>query len=123
MHFTFSDSISKYHVGNATLFVYVKGVERRPLPNFYLEIYKVYRNPDHPDAPGMVKMASRRITQPLGRGDWVKIDITVMVSEWFKNARENYGFILNGTVNGRKVVVTDPTSDGGSKVGVFLFKS
>jgi hypothetical protein len=27
----FSDSITKYHVSNATLFVYVKGAERRPL--------------------------------------------------------------------------------------------
>ncbi|KAK5638903.1 hypothetical protein RI129_013198 [Pyrocoelia pectoralis] len=116
LHFTLSDNLLKYYVGNATLFVYVKGVERRPLPSFHLEVFKVYKNSDHPDSPGMVRIASKRVTQPLGRGDWVKIDITVMVSEWFKSSRDNYGFILNGTVNGRKVIVTENTYDGGSKV-------
>ncbi|KAF5284704.1 hypothetical protein FQR65_LT13440 [Abscondita terminalis] len=116
LHFHLSDSILKYYVGNATLFVYVKGVDRRPQPSFHLDVFKVFKNLDHPESPGTIKIASKKITQPLGRGDWFKIDITVMVSEWFKSARDNYGFILNGTVNGRKVIVTDTTYDGGSKV-------
>ncbi|KAF5303311.1 hypothetical protein FQA39_LY10050 [Lamprigera yunnana] len=116
LHFQLSDSILKYYVGNATLFVYVKGVDRRPQPSFHLEVFKVYKNPDRPDSPGKVRVVSKKVTQPLGRGDWVKIDITVMVSEWFKSARDNYGFIVNGTVNGRKIIVTDSTFDGGNKV-------
>ena len=112
----FSDSITKYHVSNATLFVYVKGAERRPLPDVLIEVFKVYKAPDHPDTPGLYRMVSKKVTQPFGRGDWVKLDLTITVSEWFKNPRENYGFVVNGTANGKKVVVTDTSLDDGSKV-------
>jgi hypothetical protein len=112
----FSDSITKYHVSNATLFVYVKGAERRPLPDVLIEVFKVYKAPDHPDSPGLYRMVSKKVTQPLGRGDWVKLDLTITVSEWFKNPRENFGFVVNATANGKKVVVTDTTVEDGSKV-------
>ncbi|XP_068901537.1 growth/differentiation factor 8 [Tenebrio molitor] len=115
LHFMFSDSITKYHVSNATLFVYVKGAERRPLPDVLIEVFKVYKAPDHPDSPGLYRMVSKKVTQPLGRGDWVKLDLTITVSEWFKNPRENFGFVVNATANGKKVVVTDTTVEDGSK--------
>ncbi|XP_018336369.1 growth/differentiation factor 8 [Agrilus planipennis] len=102
LHFSFSDGVTKYQVANATLFVFVKGVDKRPQPIMILEVYKVYKNPDRPDIPGTVRVASRRINQPLGHGEWIKIDVTAMVSEWFKSARDNYGFIVNATINKRK---------------------
>lgn len=116
MHFSLSDSATKYQVGNATLFVFIKGAEKRPPPSFTLDVFKVYKSLNHSDPPGKIKIASKRVTQPLGQGDWVKIDVTVMVSEWFKSAKDNYGFIVNGTINGRKVVATDPKFDDGKKV-------
>lgn len=119
LHFSFSDHITKYHVRNATLFVYIKGAERRPSPDVLIEVFKVYKAPDHIDAPGTIRVAAKKVAQPVGHGDWVKVDLTVTVSEWFKSARDNYGFIVNGTtVNGKKVSVTDTTIDGGSKVSV-----
>lgn len=108
--------MTKYHVKNATLYVYLRGVDRRPQPDVLLEVYKVYKNGDHTEPPGFMRVISKKVQQPLGMGDWVKVDLTVTVSEWFKNMRDNYGFVVNGTINGRKVSVTDTEVDGGSKV-------
>lgn len=124
LHFMFSDSITKYHVSNATLYVYVKGAERRPLPDVLIEVFKVYKIPDHPETPGLYRMISKKVTQPLGRGDWVKLDMTITVSEWFKNPPENFGFVINGTANGKKVVLTDTKMNkvnNGTKVIIKTF--
>lgn len=115
----FSDSITKYHVSNATLYVFIKGAERRPLPDVLIEVFKVYKIPDRPDTPGLYRMISKKVTQPFGRGDWVKLDMTITVSEWFKNPSENFGFVINGTANGKKVVLTETKVNkvtNGSKV-------
>lgn len=108
--------MTKYHVKNATLYVYLRGVDRRPQPDVLLEVFKVYKNGDHTEPPGFLRVVSKKVQQPLGTGDWVKVDLTVTVSEWFKSMRDNYGFVVNGTINGRKVSVTDTEVDGGSKV-------
>ncbi|KAK9754094.1 Transforming growth factor beta like domain [Popillia japonica] len=99
LHFAFSGSTTKYHVANASLYVFVKGTDRRPAPIITLEVYKVCRS----DASGTIKKKiSRKITQPYGEGDWFKLDATGMVSEWLKNPEENLGFIINGTSEGKK---------------------
>lgn len=108
--------MTRYHVKNATLYVYLRGVDRRPQPDVLIEVFKVYKNGDHTEPPGFARVASKKVQQPLGSGDWAKVDVTVTVSEWFKNMRDNYGFVVNGTVNGRRVSVTDTEMDGGSKV-------
>lgn len=47
------------------------------------------------------------------------MDTTVMVSEWFKNTKENLGFVVNATLlNGQKVVVSDNTVEGGNHVSI-----
>lgn len=50
----------------------------------------------------------------------MKIDLTETVSEWFKSPRDNHGFVVNATVNGKKVVVTDTNTDKGKKVSVLF---
>lgn len=78
----------------------------------------MYKIPDHPDAPGLYRVFARKIKQPLGRGDFLQVDFSETISEWFKNPRDNYGFVVNATVNGRKVVVTDTGVDNGNKVSI-----
>ncbi|CAH0548561.1 unnamed protein product [Brassicogethes aeneus] len=108
LHFTFSDSVTKFHVANATLFVFIKGAERRPLPDVHIEVFKVNKVPDHSEKmPDLKKVYNKKITQPYNRGEWIKIDFTETTSEWFKNGRENFGFIINTTVNGKKVSVME----------------
>ncbi|KAJ8984020.1 hypothetical protein NQ317_012243 [Molorchus minor] len=116
LHFTFSDTVTKFHVSNATLYIFIKGAERRPLPDVVIEVFKVKKITDHPDPPGFNRVFAKKMTQPLGRGDWVKVDFTETVSEWFKNPRENHGFVVNATANGKKVVVTDNNVDKGRKI-------
>nr|CAI5845334.1 unnamed protein product [Callosobruchus analis] len=41
LHFTFGEGITKFHVSNATLFVFLKGTDRRPLPDVNVEVFKV----------------------------------------------------------------------------------
>ena len=115
LHFSFSDSITKYQVNNATMYVYVRGTERRPAPVFTLDVFKVYKY----DSPGTVKVASKKMSQPTGHGAWVKVDVTAVVSEWFKSAKDNVGIVLNGTVDGRRVLVTERAGDGGKKVSAL----
>lgn len=114
LHFTFSDSVTKYHVSNASLFLYVKGADRRPVPDVIIEVFKVFKVPDHPE-PGLHRMYVRKVAQPLGKGEFLPIDMTQLVSEWFKSPRDNYGFVVNATVNGKKVHITDTTIDNGGK--------
>lgn len=121
LYFQFSDSTTKFHVSNATLYVYVYGTFQKPQPIFYLNFYKVLRTNDRPDAPVKQLVHSRKIQQPFGKGDWIGIDITSTVSEWFKNPRENVGFIINGTINDTKLINTDLKLDDGSKVNSITF--
>ncbi|KAJ8949168.1 hypothetical protein NQ318_021659 [Aromia moschata] len=116
LHFVFTDSITKFHVSNATLYLYLRGSDRRPLPDVLIEVFKVKKITDHPDPPGLGRVVAKKVTQPSGRGDWVTVDLSETVSEWFKNPRENHGFVVNATVDGKKVVVTDATVDKGKKV-------
>lgn len=116
LHFTFSDSITKFHVSNATLYLYIKGSERHPLPEMVVEIFKVYKMPDRDEAPSLYRVFAKKMKQPLGRGDFIRVDFSETISEWFKSPRDNFGFVVNATVNGRKVVVTDTTVDNGNKV-------
>ncbi|XP_060534152.1 growth/differentiation factor 8 [Cylas formicarius] len=112
LYFTFSDSITKFHVANATLHVFIRGVERRPQPYVNLEVFKVRKSNDHSE-PSLSKVFGRKVMQPLGRGDWVKVEFTETVGEWFKNPRENFGFVINATANGRKVAATDVNTEKG----------
>lgn len=109
--------MTKFHVSNATLFIFIKGTDRRPLPDVLVEVFKVKKMTDHADPNAFQRVFARKMTQPFGRGAWESIDLTETVSEWFKSPRDNYGFILNATVNGKKVVVTDVNADKGKKVG------
>lgn len=118
LHFSFSDSVTKYLVANATLHVFVRGAERSSQrPIVHIEVFKVYKDSTRLEGPGTVRVAGRRVQQPAGRGDWVRVDISEMVSEWFKSSRDNFGFVVNGTANGRKVVVTtDAIAENAGKV-------
>lgn len=119
LHFSFSDSVTRYLVANATLYVYVRGAERGPRPIVHIEVFKVYKDPSRHESPGTARVASRRVQQPMGRGDWVRVDVSEMVSEWFKSSRDNFGFVVNGTANGRRVVVTtDATAESSGKVSM-----
>lgn len=81
---------------------------------------QVVRDPSHPETPGTIKKARTIVRQSIGNGQWVKLDATVLVSEWFKSSKENWGFIINSTtVDGQKIVVTDNIYDEGSKVKKF----
>ncbi|CAH1954386.1 unnamed protein product [Acanthoscelides obtectus] len=42
LHFTFGEGITKFHVSNATLFVFLRGTDRRPLPDVNVEVFKVF---------------------------------------------------------------------------------
>ncbi|KRT79404.1 hypothetical protein AMK59_8464 [Oryctes borbonicus] len=111
LHFSFSDNTAKYHVANATLYVFIKGTDRKPSPIITLEVFKLHKT----EVSGTVKMISRKITQPYGRGDWIRLDVTIMVSEWLKHPEENLGFIINGTSEGKKFVILDRTSSESEK--------
>lgn len=76
-----------------------------------IEIYKVQQIGDHTEPPALVKVASWKESQPNGRGKWVQVDFSETVGEWFKNAKENFGFLINATVNGKKVAVTDVSTE------------
>lgn len=99
-------------MGNATLYVYIKGTQRRPAPIITLEVFKLYKT----DVSATVKMISRKITQPYGEGEWFRLDVTVMVSEWFKYPEENLGFIINGTSEDKKFVILDKSNESDRKV-------
>ncbi|KAG5869522.1 hypothetical protein JTB14_015733 [Gonioctena quinquepunctata] len=117
LHFSFSNSITKFQVSNATLFLYIKGTgESSVYQDVIVDIFKVRKITDHFEPAVLSKVIGRKIPQPSGKGDWVKIDFTQTVSEWFKNPRENHGFLVNATVNGRKVAVTDVNVDKGKKI-------
>ncbi|CAG9772342.1 unnamed protein product [Ceutorhynchus assimilis] len=120
LHFPFTDGITKFHVANATLNIFIRGAERRTErpQDVVIEIYKVsrchvmvYKLGDHSEPPGLIKVHSWKEPQPIGRGRWVQTDFTETVGEWFKNGRENYGFVINATVNGKKVAVTDVNTE------------
>ncbi|XP_056639911.1 growth/differentiation factor 8 isoform X1 [Diorhabda sublineata] len=113
LHFSFSDSITKYQVSNSTLSVFIKGSERRLPQDVILEVFKIT---DHSDPAAFDMVYGKKFRQPPGKGEWINIDFTETVSEWFKNPSENYGFVVNATVNGKKVVVTDVNVDKGKKV-------
>ncbi|XP_066149176.1 growth/differentiation factor 8 [Euwallacea fornicatus] len=112
LHFPFSDSITKFHVANSTLNFYVRGSDRRSSQqDIVIEIYKVLKPGDRSDPPSLIKVANWKEPQPMGRGKWLQADLTETVGEWFKNERENFGFVINATVNGKKVAVTDVNTE------------
>ncbi|XP_050302121.1 growth/differentiation factor 11 isoform X2 [Anthonomus grandis grandis] len=110
LHFPFTESITKFHVANATLNFFIRGVSR-PQNDVIIEIYKVYKIGDHSEPPVMVKLHSWKEPQPGSRGKWIQTDFTETVGEWFKNPKDNYGFVINATVNGKKVAVTDVSAE------------
>ncbi|CAG9861790.1 unnamed protein product [Phyllotreta striolata] len=116
LHFSFTDSITKYHVSNATLFVFIKGSDRRPPQDVLIELFKVKKITDHSESTAFDLVFTKKIHQPGGRGEWVQIDLTETVSEWFKSPKDNHGFLVNATVNGKKVSITDINVDKGKKV-------
>lgn len=71
---------------------------------------------DHSEHPVFHKVAAKQVYPQLSKGEWVPIDFTETVSEWFKSSRSNYGFVVNATVNGKKVAVNDLNVDKGNKV-------
>ncbi|XP_023019071.1 growth/differentiation factor myoglianin [Leptinotarsa decemlineata] len=117
LHFSFSNSITKFQVSNATLFLYIRGTERSSVyHDVIVDIYRVRKITDHFEPAALTKVYGRKIPQPPGKGDWVKIDFTETVSEWFRNPRDNHGFLVNATVNGKKVLVTDMNVDKGKRI-------
>ncbi|CAG9832126.1 unnamed protein product [Diabrotica balteata] len=108
LHFSFSESNTKFQVSNATLSVYIKGADRRTPQTVVLEVFKIT---DHSDPAAFHMVYAKKFLQPDGKGDWVKIDFTETVSEWFKDPDGNHGFIVNATLNGKKALVTDATAD------------
>ncbi|KAH1000094.1 growth/differentiation factor 8 [Dendroctonus ponderosae] len=113
LHFPFSDSITKFHVANATLNFFVRGgSERMAGPHDVLiDIYKVVKFGDHSEPPELVRVKSWKEPWLPGRGKWIQTDFTATVGEWFKNGKENFGFVINATVNGKKLAVTDFNSE------------
>ncbi|KAF7268071.1 growth/differentiation factor myoglianin [Rhynchophorus ferrugineus] len=110
IYFPFSDSVTKFRVANATLHLFLRGGERRGQSDVLIEIYKVHKLGDH-EPPVLIKAQSRKETQSAGRGRWLEIDFTETVGEWFKNSRDNFGFVINATVNGKKIAMTDVNSE------------
>lgn len=108
-------------MANATLHIYIIGTQQRPPPIFYIEFYKIVKTNEKPDLPATAPVIARKIQQPTGEGDWVQLDITPVVSEWFKSPRENVGFFILGAVNGTKLVNTDLKLDDGSKVLLNIY--
>lgn len=109
VHFPFSDSITKFHVANATLNFFIRGASK---DGVLIDIYKVVRLGDHSDPPELERVKSWKEPWPPGRGGkWVQTDFTETVGEWFKNGKENLGFVINATVNGKKLAVTDFNSE------------
>ncbi|XP_072383265.1 growth/differentiation factor 8 [Diabrotica undecimpunctata] len=108
LHFSFSESNTKFQVSNATLSVYIKGADRRTPQTVILEVFKIT---DHSDPAAFHMVYAKKFLQPDGKGDWVKIDFSETVSEWFKDPDGNHGFIVNATLNGKKALVTDATAD------------
>lgn len=115
LHFTFSDTVTRYHVSNATLFIYIRGVDRRT--PIFIEIFKVVIA-DHAEHPALQRVIAKQVYPQSNRGDWMAVDFTETVSEWFKSSRSNFGFVVNATANGKKVAVTDVNVDKGKKVAI-----
>lgn len=109
--------MTRYYVNNATLYVYVRGVNRRT--PIFLEIFKVIID-EHADHPAFQRVIAKQIYSPSNRGEWITVDFTETISEWFKNSRSNFGFVVNATANGKKVAVTDVNVDKGKKVIMIL---
>lgn len=107
-------------MANATLYVNAFGTFQKPVGVFYLNFYKVLKTNDRPDVPVKQLVSSKKVQQPYGNDEWIGIDITQTVSEWFKSPRENVGFIINATLNNTKVINTDLKLDNGNKVMYFF---
>ncbi|CAH1118305.1 unnamed protein product [Phaedon cochleariae] len=116
IHFTFSDSITKYQVSNATLSIYIKGTERRQPQDVIIEVFKIEKATDHAEPTSFHRVLGKKMRQPIGKGEWVQLDFSETVSEWFKAPKDNHGFVVNATVNGKKVVVTELSVDKGKKM-------
>ncbi|XP_030759635.1 growth/differentiation factor 8-like [Sitophilus oryzae] len=112
LYFPFTDSITKYHVANATLNLFLRtNNERRSQSDILIEIYKVHKLGDHSEPPILVKVQSKKETPSPGRGQWFQIDLTQTVGEWFKYSRDNFGFVINATVNGKKLAMVDISAE------------
>nr|XP_022901997.1 growth/differentiation factor 8 [Onthophagus taurus] len=98
LYFNLSSSITKFRVANASLYIFVKGTARKIQPIITLEVFKLYKQ----DVDSSVKIAAKKIVQPQGPGDFFKLDATVMISEWFKNPEENFGFFVDLIIEGKK---------------------
>lgn len=85
LYFAFGDATAAtYPVRNATLYVYVAGGDRRPLPDVPIEVYRV--------------------------------DLTETASAWFKEPRDNHGFVVRAELDGKSIVVTDPDGPDKGKI-------
>lgn len=86
----------------------------------FVEIYKVEID-DHSEHPVLHRVIAKQIYPQSNRGEWIAVDFTETVSEWFKNSKSNYGFVVNATAHGKKIAITDMNIDKGKKVREKLY--
>ncbi|KAK9875926.1 hypothetical protein WA026_011030 [Henosepilachna vigintioctopunctata] len=118
LYFPINEGATKYYIANATMYIYLEGHDRRPLPEINVEVFKVLKLPNHPETLKIHSVVSRTIQQPFGSGSWVSLDLSETVSEWFKNPRENHGFVVKAELDGKQIVITDPDGSDKGKVSV-----
>lgn len=111
-----TDSILKYYVANATLYFYIRGADHYPLSDVHMDVYKIVRPATGATEPVLKPIWSKKQPQQYGRGEWIQLDFSETISEWFKLRSDNYGFVINATVNGKKVLITDVVG----KVSTFI---
>ncbi|XP_045466195.1 growth/differentiation factor 8-like [Harmonia axyridis] len=116
LYFPLLDSTTKYNVANSSLYIYIEGHDRHPLPEINVEIFKVLKLLNHPETSKLQKVVSTTITQPFGKGSWIPFDLTETVSEWFKNTRENHGFVVRAELDGKQIAITDPNGPDKGKI-------
>ncbi|XP_044742074.1 bone morphogenetic protein 2 [Chrysoperla carnea] len=84
-----------------------------------VSVYKVHKNQKNPETPSFELIASENVLRSHLKGDgkWIPLDISPMLSSWFKAPRENWGFVVRAEdENGVGFDVQHCKSEDDSKV-------
>ena len=69
----------------------------------------------------MTQIKGQQVHVPRGKATWVKVEVTKMVSSWFRDARDNHGLILHSyDTEGRELVIGRAGQDNNQGLEVSL---
>ncbi|XP_017798705.1 PREDICTED: growth/differentiation factor 11-like [Habropoda laboriosa] len=98
LYFKFSDKVVQHRVTKAELSLWIWGSNQPEEGGgpVTITLQRILRGGTETEGPSLRPSLTTKHPRPVGcRGNWVTIELTKMVAEWFKHPRDNLGVALN----------------------------